>query len=93
MSTAKVSVAIGEDELEWARAVARREGKSLSAVLTESLAERRRLAALREVVLWMGKGEEPLSKEELAAATRELGGTALARPGPGRRKASSSRRR
>lgn len=42
MSTAKVSVAIGEEELQWARSLARREGKSLSAVLTESLAERRR---------------------------------------------------
>jgi hypothetical protein len=80
MSTAKVSVAIGEEELHWARSVARREGKSLSAVLTESLAERRRLAALREVVAWMGKGEEPLSKEELAAANRELGDVAAARP-------------
>ena len=60
MSTAKVSVAIGEDELTWARTIARREGKSLSAVLTESLAEKRRLAALREVVAWMSKGQTPL---------------------------------
>jgi hypothetical protein len=87
-----VSVAIGEDELEWARSVARREGKSLSAVVTESLAERRRLAALREVVSWMGTGEEPLSKEELAIANRELAGTALARPRR-RKKRPRSRRR
>jgi nucleotide-binding universal stress UspA family protein len=80
VSTAKVSVAIGEDELEWARAVARREGKSLSAVLTESLAERRRLVALREVVSWMAKGEAPLTREELAAAGRELTEAADARP-------------
>jgi hypothetical protein len=92
MSTAKVSVAIGEDELEWARSVARREGKSLSAVLTESLAERRRLAALREVVSWMDDGEAPLSKEELAAANRELSRTALARPRRGK-KSSTPRRR
>ena len=92
MSTAKVSVAIGEDELEWARAFARREGKSLSAVLTESLAERRRLTALRAVVSWMGRGEEPLSKEELDAAHRELFGAA--RPGPRRgTERSPSRRR
>jgi hypothetical protein len=69
---AKVSVAIGAEELHWARSVARREGKSLSAVLTESLAERRRLAGLREVVSWTGEGETPLSREELAAASREL---------------------
>jgi hypothetical protein len=92
MSTAKVSVAIGEEELEWARSLARREGKSLSAVLTESIAERRRLAALREVVSWMGKGEEPLSKEELAAANRALSEGALARP-KRRRRTSASRRR
>lgn len=92
MATAKVSVAIGEEELEWARSLARREGKSLSAVLTESLAERRRLAALREVVSWMGKGEVPLSKEELAAANRELSEGAVARP-KHRRRASASRRR
>jgi hypothetical protein len=69
---AKVSVAIGAEELHWARSVARREGKSLSAVLTESLAERRRLAGLREVVSWTCEGETPLSREELAAASREL---------------------
>ena len=91
MATAKVSVAIGEDELAWARSVARREGKSLSAVFTESLAERKRLAALREVVAWMGKGEEPLSKEELAAANRELAGTALVAPRRGRKRSASRR--
>ena len=93
MSTAKVSVAIGEDELAWARSVARREGKSLSAVLTESLAERRRLAALREVVAWMAEGEEPLSGAEVAAANRELGLPARARTGRRKVKPSHSRRR
>lgn len=74
MSTAKISVAIGEEELQWARSLARREGKSLSAVVTESLGERRRLTALRDVVSWMGEGEVPLTKEEIAAASRQLGG-------------------
>lgn len=92
MSTAKVSVAIGESELAWARSVARREGKSLSAVLTESLAERKRLTALREVVSWMGEGEEPLSPEELAAASRELA-QGSTRPRRGTRKPSTPRRR
>jgi hypothetical protein len=92
VSTAKVSVALGEDELAWARSVARREGKSLSAVLTESLAERRRLAALREVIDWMQKGEEPLSQDELAAANRELGTMTPAPPARGRRKPSPRRR-
>ena len=78
MPTAKVSVAIDERELDWARGEARRQGKSLSAVVTESLAERRRLGALREVVAWMGKGQLPLSPEELAAANRDLAPTATA---------------
>jgi len=71
-STAKVSVAIGRVELDWAKALARREGKSLSAVVTESLAERRRLAALADVVAWMSEGQSPLTSAEVTAAQREL---------------------
>lgn len=73
MATAKVSVAIGEDELAWARSVARREGKSLSAVVTESLAERKRLAAMRDVLEWMGEGQPPLTREEIERAKKKLG--------------------
>jgi hypothetical protein len=80
-ATAKVSVAIGREELAWAKALARREGKSLSAVVTESLAERRRLTALAEVVAWMGADQPPLTDAELNAARREL---------PGRRKRASA---
>jgi hypothetical protein len=69
---AKVSVAIGEAELDWAKAVARRERKSLSAVVTESLAARQRLEALGEVVAWMSKGQPPLTKAERAKARRDL---------------------
>lgn len=79
MSTAKVSVAIGQHELAWARAIARRDRKSLSAVLTESLAEQKRLAALREVLAWMEEGQAPLRVDELQAARRELGLAARAR--------------
>jgi hypothetical protein len=71
-STAKVSVAIGRAELAWARTLARLEGKSLSAVVTESLAERRRLAALAEVVAWMAEAQPPLTDDELNATQREL---------------------
>jgi hypothetical protein len=92
MSTAKVSVAIGEDELAWARLVARREGKSLSAVVTESLAERKRLAAMREVLEWMGEGEPPLTRGEIEAAKKKLGVDETAGRA-GRRKAGRSRRR
>jgi hypothetical protein len=51
-----------------AKTLARLEGKSLSAVVTESLAERRRLAALAEVVAWMGEAQPPLTDDELNAA-------------------------
>jgi hypothetical protein len=71
-STAKVSVAIGRSELAWAKTVARREGKSLSAVVTESLAERRRLTALAEVVAWMSEGQPPLTEAERNAAQRAI---------------------
>jgi hypothetical protein len=71
-STAKVSVAIGRSELAWAKTRARRQGKSLSTVVTESLAERRRLTALAEVVEWMGKGESPLTEDELRGALAEI---------------------
>jgi hypothetical protein len=71
-STAKVSVAIGRAELEWAKTLARREGKSLSAIVTESLAERRRLTALAEVVVWMAEAQAPLTDDELNAAQREF---------------------
>jgi hypothetical protein len=71
-STAKVSVAIGRDELAWAKTLARREGKSLSAIVTESLAERRRHTALAEVVAWMGEGQPRLTEAELEAARRAM---------------------
>jgi hypothetical protein len=71
-ATAKVSVAIGNAELGWARERARRERKSLSAVVTEMLAAQRRLEALAEVVGWMSEGRRPLTKAEVAEAAREL---------------------
>jgi hypothetical protein len=90
-STEKISVAIGRDELAWAKSVARREGKSLSAVVTESLAERRRLAALGEVVAWMAEGEPPLTEAELNVARHEIAPSG-AKP-PSVRRASSKKAR
>lgn len=92
MSTAKVSVAIGQDELAWARAEARRQGKSLSAVVTESLAERKRLEAMREVLEWMGEGKPPLTREEIDDAKKELG-LEKRSPRAQKRKVPRSRRR
>lgn len=92
VSTAKVSVAIGRDELAWAKTLARREGKSLSAVVTESLAERRRLVALAEVVAWMEEGQPPLSDAELRVAQRELAAKRTRAKGPPRRQTSAKRK-
>lgn len=93
MPTAKVSVAIDEDALEWARTVARREGKSLSAVVSESLAQQKRLAAMREVLNWMGEGKPPLTEAELEAARQELGLSTRRAPKRRARKTNSARRR
>lgn len=92
MPTAKVSVAIDREELAWARSVARRERKSLSAVVSESLAERRRLSALRDVVDWMAKGRRALCEEELREATRELGRDELVPPRRSRKSPPRPRR-
>ena len=92
-ATAKVSVAIGRDELAWAKTVARREGKSLSAVVTESLAERRRLTALAEVVAWMGEGLPPLTDAELNTARRAIADGARTSPARRRPRAASTKAR
>ena len=75
----KVSVAIGQDELEWARLRAKREGRSLSAILTEATRKakeaeaeaERRDAAWAQLEAWLLDGR-PLSDEELAAAREAL---------------------
>lgn len=71
-TTAKVSMAIGRDELAWAKKQARRRGKSLSSVVTEALAEQRRREALEDVLEWMGEGKAPVSRGELESVRREL---------------------
>jgi len=80
-SVEKVSVAIGNDELEWARERARREGSSLSAVLTDAARVARELeqqkarqeAAWRAFVEYATEGQG-LSAEAIEAAARELDG-------------------
>jgi hypothetical protein len=80
-SVEKVSVAIGRDELEWAKERAEREGTSLSAVLTaatraarEQEARRARQdAAWGAILSWATEGQG-VSPEALAAAERELDG-------------------
>ncbi len=79
VSVEKVSVAIGRDELEWARERAERDGTSLSAVLTGATRTARELEAhrARQDAAWAaylewatdGKG---LPQDALAAAVDEL---------------------
>ena len=79
VSVEKVSVAIGRDELEWARGRAAREGTSLSAVLTEAARTVRELEAQRSrrdaawwwFLEWAADGEG-LPPEVLDAARLEL---------------------
>ena len=56
MSTKKVSLALGLDELAWAKRRAGRK-RSLSSVVTEALRVARRLEAQKEVVAWLFEGK------------------------------------
>lgn len=53
MSTVKVSVSLDEDDLTWLRQQAKRQRKSLSAVVTASVRQARRERALDEVLRWL----------------------------------------
>lgn len=75
----KVSVAIGREELAWAKKRAKHEGRSISAVLTEVVREARQAEAKRarqrdawRVFLEWATGEHPLTDEEVEAGRREL---------------------
>lgn len=78
-SVRKVSVAIGHEELEWARERAAREGTSLSAVLTDAarlarevdLRRERQRLAWAEFLGWATDGAG-LSDEDLERGRREL---------------------
>jgi hypothetical protein len=64
-TTKKVSLAIGADELAWAKERARR-GKSLSSVVTEALRTARRLDARKEMIAWLFEGRPAPTEAELA---------------------------
>lgn len=79
ISVKKVSVAIGQDELAWARRRAEREGTSLSAVLTDATRAAREIetrrkkqqAAWSAFAKWATAGKR-LPPTAIAAAEREL---------------------
>jgi hypothetical protein len=68
----KVSVSVDADALEWARARAKREGKSLSAVLSDSLRQTRRAEARRRLLRRLGTAD--LTPAELEAVWNEWQG-------------------
>ena len=67
-ATAKISVAMGREELRLAKTAANAEGISLSAYVTRAvrdrLAEQRRLAAARAVMSTFGVGDFPSADEQ-----------------------------
>jgi hypothetical protein len=71
-ATEKTSVAIGRDELAWARERAERDGTSLSAVVTEAIRRRKQLEAWVELRDALLGGQEPISLAEARAMEAEL---------------------
>ncbi len=76
----KISVAIGQDELAWAQSRAKRDGTSVSAVLTNAAraardaeAQRRRQRKAWAAFLSWATDGEGLADEDLDAGARELG--------------------
>jgi hypothetical protein len=66
--TAKISVALGRDELRLARTAAERDGVSLSAFVTGAVRaridERRRLEAARQVLATFDREDFPTADEQ-----------------------------
>lgn len=93
----KISVALGHEELAWAQRRAKREGTSVSAVLTaaarrtrdEEARDERQRAAWEEYEAWATAESGPLSHGELEAARREL----AAEPAQAPREAKARRAR
>ena len=68
----KLSVSIEKHELAWARAHAKRSGKSLSAVLTEALREKRRAEAMDRLLQRLRANR--ITPEQMAAIRAEIYG-------------------
>jgi hypothetical protein len=90
VSTAKISVSIGESELDWAKKRAEREGVSLSAVVTEAVRLARQHEARVRVVGWLGRSGvvAPRRETEILAEwgeRAETGGPVKAKKPRGKR--------
>jgi hypothetical protein len=66
----KLSVSIQREELQWARAHAEKAGKSLSAVLTEALRDKRRGEAMDRLL--KKYGADKISDDQMAAIRAEI---------------------
>jgi hypothetical protein len=69
MAVAKLSITIEENDLKWVRAEARRLGKSVSAVVSDAVAQNRALRAQQRYLKKAG----PVDDQELRRAREELG--------------------
>jgi len=69
MPVAKLSITIEEADLEWVRAEAKRLRKSVSAIVSEAVAQKRALRAQQRYL----KNAGPIDEKELRRAMEELG--------------------
>jgi hypothetical protein len=69
MPVAKLSITIEESDLRWVRAEAKRLRKSVSAVVSDAVAQRRALRAQQRYL----KNAGPVDEQELRRAMEELG--------------------
>lgn len=69
MPVAKLSITIEAADLRWVRAEAKRQGKSVSAVVSDAVAQKRALRAQQRYL----KDAGPVDEQELRRAMAELG--------------------
>jgi hypothetical protein len=69
MPVAKLSITIEEADLKWVRAEAKRLGKSVSAVVSDAVAQRRAFRAQQRYLKNAGRVDE----QQLRRAMEELG--------------------
>lgn len=69
MPVAKLSITIEEADLKWVRSEAKRLGKSISAVVSDAVAQKRALRAQQRYLRNAG----PVDEQELRRAMEELG--------------------
>lgn len=69
MPVAKLSITIEEADLKWVKAEARRLHKSVSAVVSDAVAQKRALRAQQRYL----KNAGPVDERELRRAMEELG--------------------